>query len=89
VTNDLAFHNDALISLVFLLVNRNKTIILNGFFVMMTISLFKTHILTLGYKTEHGNQSQISSIRLAEMATSRHFNESDVKILDWFPILVL
>jgi hypothetical protein len=30
-----------------------------------------------GYKTKIGNQSQISSIWLAEMLTSRHFSQSD------------
>jgi hypothetical protein len=30
-----------------------------------------------GYKAEIGNQSQISSIWLAEMVTIRHFSQSD------------
>jgi hypothetical protein len=35
------------------------------------------YISAQGYKTEHGNQSQISSIWLDEMATSHHFSQSD------------
>jgi hypothetical protein len=40
--------------------------------------LFCKAIRAEDYKTEIGNQSQISSIWLAEMATGRHFSQSDV-----------